>query len=74
MRTNREDQAHTDKVTYDMYVDCGCSARETARQQGIAESTVRARVRRHSRQDTPRYESALSASTLALLRELGLEK
>jgi IS30 family transposase len=74
MRTNREDQAHTDKVTYDMYVDCGCSARETARQQGIAESTVRARVRRHSLKDHPRYVSTLSTRALDMLRELGLEK
>lgn len=42
-------QAERDAITYDMYVDCGLHARETAHQSGIAVSTVRARVRRHAR-------------------------
>lgn len=41
-------QAEIDKMTFDMYVDCGLNAAATARQMGCSASTVRARVGRHS--------------------------
>lgn len=48
MTTHETTQADRDRMTFDMYVDCGLSASETARQMGIARSTVQARVSRHS--------------------------
>ena len=41
-------QRELDKITFDLYVDCRCSVAETVHQSGLAASTVRARVRRHS--------------------------
>jgi len=40
--------AELDKMAFDMYVDTGRSYAETARQMGVAVSTIRDRVRRHS--------------------------
>jgi hypothetical protein len=41
-------QQQLDAMTYEMYLDCARNAAETARQQGIAASTVTRRVRREA--------------------------
>lgn len=51
-------QEQLDRLTFDMYVDCGLNATETARQMGIARSTVKARVRRESLRMSARRMSA----------------
>jgi hypothetical protein len=68
-------QAERDAMTYSMYVDCGCSAAETARQMGISAGTVRARVRRQVNRDigyTP--TPGLSAETEAILARIETER
>lgn len=44
-------QAQTDRVAYDMFIDCGRNATATAHQLGCTPATVRARVARHVRRD-----------------------
>jgi DNA-binding NarL/FixJ family response regulator len=74
MSSNAGRQAELDEMTFNMYVDCGLSASETAHQQGISASTVRARVRRHVRRlHPPAYVSHLSAETEATLARIALE-
>jgi hypothetical protein len=68
--TERETlQRHLDEITFNLFVDCGCHLRETVAQSGLAASTVRARVRRHSlRPDSPEFQRRLNE---ALNREAG---
>lgn len=76
MTKNRAAQARLARVSYDMYLDCGRNYTEAARQLGCTPTTVRNRVRYHLNGGTPRsaaQQTTLSASTLALLRDLGLE-
>jgi transposase-like protein len=47
------ERQHLEEITFNLYVDCGRSYAETARQfGGIPASTIRARVRRHIRRLT----------------------
>lgn len=48
-RQTADPQRERDAFTFSMFIDCGRSAFETARQMGISQQTVRARVRRHIR-------------------------
>ena len=48
MGISRELQEVADRLTFDMYCDCGFNAAEAARQLGVSRRTVKARVRRAS--------------------------
>lgn len=46
--TSEPTQQRLDRVSYDMYVDCGQDPLTAARNLGCTPATVKARVRRHA--------------------------